>query len=47
MTCRLLIKSASSVLAALRGSTYCREYASPLCLLWPCWMAFLNSLRLE
>ena len=42
---RLLIKSASGVLAALRGSTYCREYASPRRLLRPCWTAFLNSLR--
>ena len=30
---------------ALRGSTYGKEYASPLCLLRPCWTAFLNSLR--
>ena len=42
---RLLKKAASGVLAALRGSTYCREYASPLRLLRPCWTAFLNSLR--
>jgi hypothetical protein len=42
---RLLTKSASSVLAVLRGSTYGREYASLLRLLRPCWTAFLNSLR--
>jgi len=40
-----LTKSASGVLAALRGSTYYREYASPHHLLRPCWTAFLNSLR--
>jgi hypothetical protein len=45
LSSRLLTKSTSSVLAALRGSTYCREYASPLRLLRPCWTAFLNSLR--
>lgn len=44
-TSRLLRKSASGVLAALRGSTYYREYASPRRLLRPCRMAFLNSLR--
>jgi hypothetical protein len=42
---RLLTKSASGVLAALGGSTYRREYASPRRLLRPCWTAFLNSLR--
>ncbi len=42
---RLLIKSASGVLASLRGSTYGTEYDSPLRLLRPCWTAFLNSLR--
>jgi hypothetical protein len=42
---RLLTKSASGVLAALRGSTYGREYDSPLRLLRPCWPAFLNSLQ--
>ena len=41
---RLLTKSASGVLAALRGSTYGSEYDSPLRLLRPCWAAFLNSL---
>jgi len=44
-TSRLLTKSASCVLAALRGSTYRREYASSLRLLRPCWTAILNSLR--
>jgi hypothetical protein len=44
-TSRLLKKSASSVLATFRGSTYGTEYASPLRLLQPCWTAFLNSLR--
>ena len=43
---RLLTKSASGVLATLRGSTYGREYASPLRLLRPCWTVFLNSLRM-
>ena len=42
---RLLIKSASGVLASLRGSTYVRKYASPLRSLRPCWTAFLNSLQ--
>ena len=42
---RLLTKPASGVLASLRGSTYEPEYASPLRSLWPCWTAFLNSLR--
>ena len=37
---RMLKKSASFVLAALRGSTYRREYASPLRLLWPRWTTF-------
>ena len=40
----LLSESASGVLAALRGSPYGGEYDSPLCLLWPCWTAFLNCL---
>jgi hypothetical protein len=42
---RLLTKSARGVLATLRGSTYGREYDSPLRLLRPCWTAFLNSLQ--
>ena len=42
---RLLIKSASGVLASLRGSTYGTEDDSPLRLLRPCRTAFLNSLR--
>jgi len=42
---RLLIKSASVVLASFRGSPYRSEYASPLRSLRPCWAAFLNSLR--
>ena len=42
---RLLTKSASGVLATLKGSTYGGEYDSPLRLLRPCWTAFLNSLR--
>ena len=41
---RLLRKSASGVLAALRGSPYSGEYDSLLRLLRPCWTAFLNSL---
>ncbi len=44
-TGRLLTKPASCVLAALRGSTYGGEYASPLRWLRHCWTAFLNSLR--
>jgi hypothetical protein len=44
VTSRLLTKSASGVLAVLRGSTYGRTYASPLRVLRPCWTAFLNSL---
>jgi hypothetical protein len=42
---RLLTKSASIVLASLRGSTYSTEYDSPLRSLRPCWTAFLNSLQ--
>ena len=45
MPSRLLKKSASSVLTALRGSTSEQNYASPLRLLRPCWTAFLNSLQ--
>ena len=41
----MLKKSSSYVLASLRGSTYHKEYASPLRSLWPCWKAFLNILR--
>ena len=37
-------KSASFVLASLRGSTYETEYASPLRSLRPRWTAFLNIL---
>ena len=32
----MLKKSASIVLASLRGSPYSTEYDSPLCWLWPC-----------
>src|SRR4051794_18318910 len=42
---RLLIKSASGVLASFRSSTYPRGYASSLHSLRPCWTAFLNSLQ--
>jgi hypothetical protein len=42
----MLKKSSSYVLASLRGSTYQKEYASPLLSLRPCWKAFLNILRL-
>ena len=45
MNSRLLKKSASFVLAELRGSTYGKEYASPLRLLRPRRTAFLNSLQ--
>src|SRR5574338_1289178 len=41
----MLKKSASGVLASLRGSTYRTEYASPLRLLRPCWTAFLSILE--
>src|SRR6187399_748649 len=41
----MLKKSASFVLASLRGSTYRTKYASPLRSLRPCWTAFLNILR--
>jgi hypothetical protein len=40
----MLKNSASFVLASLRGSTYGREYASPLRSLRPRWTAFLNIL---
>ena len=40
----MLKKSASFVLAALRGSTYRKEYASPPRWLRPRWTAFLNIL---
>jgi hypothetical protein len=42
----LLKKSASGVLASLRGSTYRKKYASPPRSLRPCWTNLLNSLRL-
>jgi hypothetical protein len=45
MDSRLLTKSASGVLASLRGSTYGTEYDAPPRSLRPCWRAFLNSLR--
>jgi hypothetical protein len=41
----VLKKSASGVLASLRGSTYSKEYASPLHSLRPCRTAFLNTLE--
>jgi hypothetical protein len=41
---RMLKKSASSVLASLRPSTYPRGYASALRSLRPCWTAFLSIL---
>jgi hypothetical protein len=41
----MLKKSASFVLASLRGSTYGNEYASPLRSLRPRWTAFLSILR--
>jgi hypothetical protein len=40
----MLKLTASFVLAAIRGSTYRKEYASPLLLLRPRWMATLNIL---
>jgi hypothetical protein len=42
---RVLKKSASGVLASLRGSTYGAEYDSPLRLLRPCWTAILSTLH--
>ncbi len=41
---RMLKKASSFVLASLRGSTYGKEYASPLRSLWPRWATFLNIL---
>src|SRR5512134_692267 len=41
---RMLKKSASCVLASLRGSTYGAEYDSPLRSLRPCWTAILSIL---
>ncbi len=41
----MLKKSSSFVLASFRGSTYGKEYTSPLHSLRPCWTAFLNILR--
>jgi hypothetical protein len=41
----MLKTSASFVFAALRGSMYGKEYASPLRLLRPRWTAILNILR--
>ena len=41
----MLKKAASFVLASLRGSTYHKEYASPLRSLRPRWTAFLNILQ--
>jgi len=43
----MLKKSASFVLASLRGSTYDKEYASPPRSLRPHWTAFLNILRMR
>ncbi len=45
MHSRMLKKSASFVLASLRGSTYETKYASPLRSLRPRWTAILNILR--
>jgi hypothetical protein len=44
-TSRMLKKSASGVLATLRGSTYDIEYDSPLPSLRPCWTDILSILR--
>jgi len=44
---RLLKKPASIVLASLRGSTYGKEYDSPLRSLRPCWTALLNNLMAQ
>jgi hypothetical protein len=41
----MLKMSASFVLAALKGSAYGKEYASPFPLLRPRWTAILNILR--
>jgi hypothetical protein len=43
-TIRMLKKSASFVLASLKGSTYDAKYDSPLRSLRPCWTAFLSIL---
>ena len=42
---RMLKKSASFVLASLRGSTYGKEYDSPPRSLRPRWTAFLSILH--
>ena len=42
---RMLKKSASFVLAALRGSSYVKKYDSPLRWLRPRWTVILNTLR--
>ena len=42
--CRKLKKASSFVLASLKGSTYGKEYASPIRLVRPCRQAFLNIL---
>jgi len=44
---RMLKKAASFVLASLRGSTYGKEYASPLRSLRPRRTAFLNILTVS
>jgi hypothetical protein len=41
----MLKKSASSVLASFRPSTYPKGYASVLHSLRPCWTVFLSILR--
>jgi len=41
----MLKKTASVVLAALKGSTYRREYASSFRWLRPSWTVFLSILR--
>jgi hypothetical protein len=41
----MLKKAAAYVLASLRGSTYKKEYASPLHSLRPCRTTFLSIIR--
>jgi hypothetical protein len=43
----MLKKPSGFVLASFRGSTYGKEYASPLHSLRPCWTAFLSILRIS
>jgi hypothetical protein len=43
----MLKKASGCVLTSLRGSTYMRQYASPLRSLRPCQKTFLNILKIS